>query len=151
MVCLLFLTLANCLEIDKLGKGYQGDPAAALLEVLDPSQNSAFMDHYLDVPVDISKVLFVCTANVQDTIPGPLKDRMEVIQLSGYILEEKVAIAKKYLIPTALQDSGLTDKGVKITDEAIDVLIRDYCREAGVRNLQKHIEKIFRKVAYKVS
>ncbi len=104
---LIMVPFSFSLEIDKLGKGYQGDPAAALLEVLDPSQNNSFMDHYLDVSVDVSKVLFVCTANVKETIPGPLQDRMEVIPLSGYILEEKMAIAKKYLIPTARTESGV--------------------------------------------
>ena len=94
-------------EIDKLGRGYQGDPASALLEVLDPSQNGTFMDHYLDVPVDLSKVLFLCTANVTDTIPGPLLDRMEMVRLSGYILDEKVEIARRYLEPTARKDMGL--------------------------------------------
>ncbi|KAI7894783.1 ATP-dependent protease La [Mucor mucedo] len=137
-------------EIDKLGRGHQGDPSSALLELLDPEQNSSFLDHYMDVPVDLSKVLFVCTANVLDTIPGPLLDRMEVIQLSGYIAEEKAAIAEKYLAPTAKKAAGLENVNVNLTPEAIDSLIKSYCRESGVRNLKKHIDKVFRKAAYKV-
>ena len=138
-------------EIDKLGRGYQGDPASALLELLDPEQNSTFLDHYLDVPVDLSKVLFVCTANVLDTIPGPLLDRMEVVRLSGYITDEKVQIARTYLEKQAREKSGLAEFAASITDEAMSKLIGDYCREAGVRNLQKHLEKIYRKVALKVA
>jgi len=138
-------------EIDKLGRGYQGDPASALLELLDPEQNGTFLDHYLDVPVDLSKVLFICTANVLDTIPGPLLDRMEVVRLSGYIADEKVQIARTYLEKTAKEKSGLKDVSTNITDEAMAKLIGDYCREAGVRNLQKHLEKIYRKVALKVA
>ncbi|KAF0852637.1 mitochondrial Lon protease [Andalucia godoyi] len=137
-------------EIDKLGKGYQGDPASALLEVLDPEQNGSFLDHYLDVSFDLSRVLFVCTANSLDTIPKPLLDRMEVIRLSGYVLEEKLAIAQRYLVPQSVKDNGLEGKNVKITDAAMTELIRFYCREAGVRNLQKQVEKIFRKAAYKI-
>ena len=138
-------------EIDKLGRGYQGDPASALLELLDPEQNGTFLDHYLDVPVDLSKVLFICTANVLDTIPGPLLDRMEVVRLSGYIADEKVQIARTYLEKAAKEKSGLKDVTTNITDEAMAKLIGDYCREAGVRNLQKHLEKIYRKVALKVA
>lgn len=137
-------------EIDKLGRGHQGDPSSALLELLDPEQNSSFLDHYMDVPVDLSKVLFVCTANVLDTIPGPLLDRMEVIQLSGYIAEEKAAIAEKYLAPAAKTAAGLENVNVNLTPEAIDALIKNYCRESGVRNLKKHIDKVFRKAAFKV-
>ncbi|KAJ1952250.1 ATP-dependent Lon protease pim1, partial [Linderina pennispora] len=137
-------------EIDKLGRGHQGDPASALLELLDPEQNTAFLDHYMDVPVDVSRVLFVCTANVSDTIPGPLLDRMEVIRLSGYLADEKRAIAQKYLAPQAKEAAGLEGANVQITDEAVDALIRAYCRESGVRNLKKHIEKIYRKAALKV-
>ncbi|KAI8378739.1 ATP-dependent protease La [Choanephora cucurbitarum] len=137
-------------EIDKLGRGHQGDPSSALLELLDPEQNSSFLDHYMDVPVDLSKVLFVCTANVLDTIPGPLLDRMEVIQLSGYIAEEKAAIAEKYLAPTAKKAAGLENVNVNLTSEAIDTLIKNYCRESGVRNLKKHIDKVFRKAAFQV-
>lgn len=137
-------------EVDKIGRGIQGDPASALLELLDPEQNSNFLDHYLDVPVDLSKVLFICTANVVHTIPGPLQDRMEIIDVSGYILEEKKAIAEQYLVPMARSSAGLTDDQVVLEPEAIEELIKWYCRESGVRNLQKHIEKIFRKAALRV-
>ena len=138
-------------EVDKLGRGYQGDPASALLELLDPEQNGSFLDHYLDVPVDLSKVLFVCTANVLDTIPGPLLDRMEVVRLSGYIADEKRQIARTYLERAAKERSGVGPDEARITDAAMDALIEDYCREAGVRNLQKHLEKIYRKVALKLA
>nr|CAH7743132.1 unnamed protein product [Callosobruchus chinensis] len=137
-------------EVDKIGKGYSGDPSSALLELLDPEQNSNFLDHYLDVPVDLSKVLFICTANVVDTIPEPLRDRMEMIDMSGYVAEEKLAIATQYLLPQAMRDSGLKDDQIKVMDEALNILIKSYCRESGVRNLQKHIEKVVRKVAFKV-
>jgi Lon-like ATP-dependent protease len=137
-------------EIDKLAKGYQGDPAAALLEMLDPEQNSSFLDHYLDVPVDLSKVLFVCTANVAETVPRPLLDRMEKIELSGYIADEKMAIAEKYLAPTAKDMSGLKDVDVLLEKDAIEELIQRYCRESGVRNLKKQIEKVYRKAALKI-
>lgn len=112
------------------------------MELLDPEQNVNFLDHYLDVPVDLSKVLFICTANVIDTIPEPLRDRMEMIEMSGYVAEEKLAIAKQYLIPQAKKDSGLEDKHIKIQDNSLHVLIKNYCRESGVRNLQKQIEKV---------
>jgi Lon-like ATP-dependent protease len=137
-------------EVDKIGKGYQGDPSSALLELLDPEQNANFLDHYLDVPVDLSKVLFICTANVIDTIPEPLRDRMELIEMSGYVAEEKIAIAKQYLIPQAQKDSGVTDENINIQESALSALIKSYCRESGVRNLQKHIEKLIRKVAFKL-
>ena len=139
-------------EIDKISHmSHQGDPSSALLELLDPELNKSFLDHYLDVPIDLGKVLFVCTANVLDTIPAPLLDRMEVINLSGYIAEEKKQIARRYLIPNALADSGLTPPDAYvISDDALDNLIRYYCRENGVRNLKKHIEKIFRKVAFQL-
>lgn len=137
-------------EVDKIGKGYQGDPSSALLEMLDPEQNVNFLDHYLDVPVDLSKVLFICTANVIDTIPEPLRDRMEMIEMSGYVAEEKVAIAKQYLIPTAKKESGVSDDNINIHENALTTLIKSYCRESGVRNLQKHIEKLVRKVAFKL-
>ncbi|KAI9216582.1 Lon protease C-terminal proteolytic domain-containing protein [Blastocladiella britannica] len=200
----------NCLilidEIDKLGRGHQGDPASALLELLDPEQNSAFLDHYLDVPLDLSKVLFVCTANVTETIPAPLLDRMEIIQLSGYVADEKIAIAERYLVPQAKKACGLVPEEppalvaepvkadgesagaaptatpvateetatettappppassttttevtphpvpvVELTQPAIEDLIRYYCRESGVRRLKQHVEKIFRKAAFKV-
>lgn len=118
--------------------------------MLDPEQNANFLDHYLDVPVDLSKVLFICTANVTDTIPEPLRDRMEMIDMSGYVAEEKLAIAKQYLVPQSMQDSGLTEEHINIDDSALNKLIKYYCRESGVRNLQKHIEKVHRKVAFKV-
>jgi len=138
-------------EIDKLGAGgFRGDPSAALLEVLDPEQNSNFLDHYLDVPFDLSRALFVCTANELDTISRPLLDRMEVLEVSGYILNEKLEIAKQYLLPGALKESGLDQKQVGLTDGALTKLIRSYCREAGVRNLQKQIDKIHRKISLKV-
>ncbi|TPX31721.1 hypothetical protein SmJEL517_g04996 [Synchytrium microbalum] len=137
-------------EIDKLGRGHQGDPASALLELLDPEQNNSFLDHYMDIPIDLSKTLFVCTANMLETIPAPLLDRMEVITLSGYVAEEKVAIASKYLAPAARTAAGLDSWNVTLANEAIETLIRQYCREAGVRNLKKHIEKVYRKAALKI-
>jgi Lon-like ATP-dependent protease len=137
-------------EIDKIGRGHQGDPASALLELLDPEQNNSFLDHYLDVPVDLSKVLFVCTANMTDTIPRPLLDRMEMIELSGYVADEKMAIAERYLGPAAKELAGLKDVDVDLTKEAIEELIKSYCRESGVRNLKKQIEKVYRKSALKI-
>ncbi|NJB85136.1 ATP-dependent Lon protease [Lewinella marina] len=135
-------------EIDKLGSGH-GDPASALLEVLDPEQNDAFVDHYLDVPYDLSNVLFLTTANQLDTIPGPLMDRMEVIRLSGYIKEEKINIAREYLIPRQLKEHGFATDEVTFTEEALDFLVDRYAREAGVRNLEKQIRKIIRKLVLK--
>ena len=137
-------------EIDKIGRGYQGDPSSALLELLDPEQNGSFLDHYMDVPVDLSKVLFVCTANMTDTIPRPLLDRMELITLSGYVADEKMAIAERYLAPSAKETAGLKDADVKLTDDAIQELIKSYCRESGVRNLKKQIEKVYRKAALNI-
>ncbi|XP_072261303.1 lon protease homolog, mitochondrial [Pyxicephalus adspersus] len=137
-------------EVDKLGRGYQGDPSSALLELLDPEQNANFLDHYLDVPVDLSKVLFICTANVTETIPEPLRDRMEMINVSGYVAQEKLAIAERYLVPQALTLCGLGEGKAHITSDALNVLIRQYCRESGVRNLQKQVEKVLRKAAYKI-
>ncbi|XP_069623965.1 lon protease homolog, mitochondrial isoform X2 [Ranitomeya imitator] len=137
-------------EVDKLGRGYQGDPSSALLELLDPEQNSNFLDHYLDVPVDLSKVLFICTANVTETIPEPLRDRMEMINISGYVAQEKLAIAERYLVPQTLAMCGLDEGKTRITSEALTVLIKQYCRESGVRNLQKQVEKVLRKSAYKI-
>ena len=137
-------------EIDKMGRAHNGDPASALLELLDPEQNDHFVDHYMDVGIDLSKVLFLCTANLLDTIPGPLRDRMEVIRLSGYILDEKISIAEQYLAPAARAASGLTEDQVVLERPALKELITGYCREAGVRNLSQHIEKILRKVALKV-
>ncbi|XP_034736461.1 lon protease homolog, mitochondrial [Etheostoma cragini] len=135
-------------EVDKMGRGYQGDPSSALLELLDPEQNANFLDHYLDVPVDLSKVLFICTANVIDTIPEPLRDRMEMINVSGYVAQEKLAIAQNYLVPQLRSRCGLTEEKASISSEALSLLIRQYCRESGVRNLQKQVEKVFRKVAF---
>ncbi|CAD7702149.1 unnamed protein product [Ostreobium quekettii] len=137
-------------EIDKLGRGYQGDPASAMLELLDPEQNVNFLDHYLDVPIDLSKVLFMCTANVIDTIPGPLLDRMEVIRIAGYLASEKRWIARKYLEPQIKEATGVPEGSVEMHDDATDVLIEDYCREAGVRNLRNQLEKIYRKAALKL-
>jgi len=134
-------------EIDKIGASFQGDPASALLEVLDPEQNNSFRDHYLDVPFDLSNVLFIATANQLDTIPAPLLDRMEVIRLSGYIMDEKVEIAKRYLIPKALKNHGLSKKQVTIRKDAMERIIDNYAREAGVRGLENRIKKIMRKAA----
>lgn len=132
-------------EIDKIGASFQGDPASALLETLDPEQNREFLDHYLDVRMDLSKVLFICTANQLDTIPRPLLDRMDVIRLSGYIAEEKLAIAKHFLIPRLLKRVGLLKKQLNISDAAVKQVIEGYAREAGVRNLEKMLHKIIRK------
>ena len=137
-------------EVDKIGRGHQGDPSSALLELLDPEQNNSFLDHYMDVPVDLSKVLFVCTANMTDTIPRPLLDRMEMIELSGYVADEKMAIAERYLAPQAKEMSGLKDVDVQLEKDAITELINKYCRESGVRNLKKQIEKVYRKSALKI-
>ncbi|MGR8918081.1 MAG: endopeptidase La [Gammaproteobacteria bacterium] len=134
-------------EIDKIGASYQGDPASALLEVLDPEQNASFLDHYLDVRFDLSKVLFVCTANTLDAIPRPLLDRMEVIRLSGYLTDEKVTIGKRYLWPKQRQRAGLAARQVKINDAAIRAIAESYAREAGVRNLEKQLGRIARKAA----
>jgi len=134
-------------EIDKLGVGIQGDPAAALLEVLDPEQNNSFRDAYLGVPFDLSAVMFIATANVIDGVPGPLRDRMEVIELPGYTEEEKLQIARRYLVPRQLEANGLRADQVSITDEALATIIRDYTREAGVRNLERGIGAVFRHAA----
>nr|GEV62624.1 lon protease homolog 1, mitochondrial [Tanacetum cinerariifolium]GEV72053.1 lon protease homolog 1, mitochondrial [Tanacetum cinerariifolium] len=149
--CLKSVGTANPLvlidEIDKLGRGHAGDPASAMLELLDPEQNANFLDHYLDVPIDLSKVLFVCTANVIETIPGPLLDRMEIIPIAGYITDEKMHIARDYLEKSTRDACGVKTEQVEVTDAALLSLIENYCREAGVRNLQKQIEKIYRKIA----
>ena len=137
-------------EVDKIGRGHQGDPSSALLELLDPEQNSSFLDHYMDVPVDLSKVLFVCTANITDTIPRPLLDRMEIIELSGYVADEKMAIAERYLAPSAKDLTGLKEVDVSLKEDAIEELIKSYCRESGVRNLKKQIEKVYRKAAFRI-
>lgn len=138
-------------EIDKIGNSFRGDPASALLEVLDPEQNKEFLDHYLDIRYDLSKILFVTTANQLDTIPRPLLDRMEIIQLPGYILEEKLQIATKYLIPHQLKEHGLDNKEISISKTALEDMIDKYAREAGVRNLEKAIKKIMRKVTLKIA
>ena len=139
-------------EVDKLGAGgFHGDPASALLEVLDPEQNSTFRDTYLAVPFDLSKVMFVCTANVLDTIPGPLRDRMEIIQLPGYTAEEKLQIARRYLLPRQLAATGLTEDQCRVSDETLGAVIADYTREAGVRNLEREIGAICRYVAVRIA
>ncbi len=137
-------------EIDKMGSSYQGDPASALLETLDPEQNVEFLDHYLDLRLDLSKVLFVCTANTLDSIPGPLLDRMEVIRLSGYITEEKLAIAKRHLWPKQLEKAGVPKTRLSISDAALRALIEGYAREAGVRQLEKQLGKLVRKSVVKL-
>ncbi len=134
-------------EVDKIGASFHGDPASALLEVLDPEQNRSFRDHYLDVPFDLSNVLFVATANQLDTIPRPLLDRMELIRLSGYITEEKVEIARRYLVPKAIKNHGLNKERISIHKDALVYLVENYAREAGVRNLENLIRKIMRKTA----
>ena len=134
-------------EIDKLGMDFRGDPSSALLEVLDPEQNNTFADHYLEVDFDLSNVMFIATANYQDPIPPALKDRMEIIDFSGYILDEKVQIAKKHLIPKQMEENALTTKDVALDDVGLKELINSYTREAGVRNLEREIANVFRKVA----
>jgi ATP-dependent Lon protease len=146
----------NCVlmldEVDKLGAGgFHGDPASALLEVLDPEQNSTFRDNYLGVPFDLSGVMFICTANVLDTIPGPLRDRMEVIQLPGYTAQEKLQIARRYLVARQLAATGLLPEQCEISDEALSAIIDDYTREAGVRNLEREIGRVFRSVAVRIA
>ena len=137
-------------EVDKLGQSFQGDPASALLEVLDPEQNQDFLDHYLDERLDLSHALFICTANTLDSIPGPLLDRMEVIRLSGYITEEKVAIARQHLWPRSLERAGVKPGQLRISDSALRHVVEGYAREAGVRNLEKQLNKIIRKAAVKL-
>src|ERR1700742_109468 len=138
-------------EIDKMGSDWRGDPSSAMLEVLDPEQNSSFRDYYLDVPFDLSRVMFITTANTLDTIPGPLRDRMEIIELAGYTEEEKLEIAKRYLVPRQIERNGLKKSWLTITDRALRVVISDYTREAGVRNLEREIGTLCRKVARQVA
>jgi len=138
-------------EIDKLGSGVHGDPSSALLEVLDPEQNNTFRDNYLGMPFDLSKVMFIATANMLDTIPGPLRDRMEIIELTGYTEDEKVEIAKRYLVKRQLEANGLTPEQATITTPALRQLVRDYTREAGVRNLERTVGSVLRNVAVRVA
>src|SRR5437667_6223561 len=134
-------------EIEKMGADVRGDPASAMLEVLDPEQNRTFRDHYLDLPFDLSKVLFICTANTVDTVPGALLDRMDVISLSGYTEEEKLGIARRYLVPKQLEQHGLSKSQLTLPDSVLRTIIREYTREAGVRSLERRIGDVCRKAA----
>ncbi len=138
-------------ELDKLGADFRGDPSSALLEVLDPEQNHMFSDHYINLPFNLSNVMFIATANQIDTVPGPLRDRMEVIQLSGYTEEEKLEIAKRYLVPRQMKDNGISEKEIVFSDDALRVIVSKYTREAGLRNLEREIGSVCRKVARKVA
>ena len=134
-------------EIDKLGADFRGDPSAALLEVLDPEQNNTFRDHYLNVPLDLSNVMFIATCNMLDTIPSALKDRMEIIQLAGYTEEEKFFISKRYLIPKQRTENGIKENLIEFNDESIKTIVSSYTREAGLRNLERSIATVCRKTA----
>ena len=138
-------------EVDKVGADWRGDPSAALLEVLDPAQNHSFRDHYLDVELDLSEVVFIATANIADTIPGPLLDRMEVIRFDGYTVDEKVAIARDYLWPRQRERNGLLEDEVEISDDVLELVVSDYTREAGVRQLERELGKLLRKTATKIA
>ena len=138
-------------EVDKLGHDFRGDPSAALLEVLDPEQNNTFADHYLEIPYDLSNVMFVATANIADTIPAPLRDRMEILEIPGYTRREKLAIARQHLIPKQLEEHGITQEQLEITDEAVELIIDSYTREAGVRTLERQIASVIRGVAVKIA
>nr|WP_322740872.1 endopeptidase La [Desulfotalea psychrophila] len=138
-------------EIDKVGSDYRGDPSSALLEVLDPEQNSDFVDNYLDIPMDLSQVMFITTANMTDTIPGPLLDRMEIIRLSGYTLEEKIAIARRYLLPRQVRQNGLKARHLQMDDKVLEHIVSHYTYEAGLRSLEREIGTVCRKVARKVA
>src|SRR5205085_2832738 len=138
-------------EIDKMGADFRGDPASAMLELLDPEQHSSFRDHYLDLPFDLSKVLFICTANQLETVPGPLLDRMDVIHLSGYTEEEKLGIAKRYLVPKQLEAHGLKRRQLTFREPILRLVIREYTREAGVRSLERQIAALCRKAATRVA
>jgi ATP-dependent Lon protease len=138
-------------EVDKLGAGFHGDPAAAMLEVLDPEQNATFRDNYLALPFDLSKVMFICTANMLDTMPGPLRDRLEIISLPGYTGEEKQQIARRYLVPRQREANGIASHLVELTDDAIAAIIDDYTREAGVRQLEREIGSVCRHAAMRIA
>src|SRR5258708_1799713 len=138
-------------EVDKRGRDFRGDPSSALLETLDPEQNSTFRDNYLDVPFDLSKVLFICTANMLDTIPEPLRDRMEIIELQGYTEDDKVHIAQRYLIPKQIDENGLKPEQIEIPEDAVRFISRHYTREAGVRNLERNIGTMCRKQARRIA
>ena len=138
-------------EVDKIGMDFRGDPSSALLEVLDPEQNNTFQDNYLEVPFDLSKVLFIATGNLMDPIPAALRDRMEIIQLPGYTQQEKIEIGKRFLVPKQMTNHGLKPSHIEITDEAVIELVQAYTKEAGVRNLEREIANVMRKVARSVA